>query len=159
MLTHKGTRQIETGRLILRRFILSDSEFMFKNWATDSEVFRFFSRNPHSNFSETERVVKEWSNAYVYNNCYNWSIELKEIGEVIGQISIMTLNEKYYSCDVAYNIGKSFWGKGITVEALKAVTNYTFKEVGINRIEGKHNTLNTASGRVMQKSGMKGGEL
>ena len=42
MLTHKGTRQIETERLILRRFILSDSEFMFKNWATDSEVFRFF---------------------------------------------------------------------------------------------------------------------
>ncbi|WP_425544778.1 GNAT family N-acetyltransferase [Clostridium subterminale] len=132
---------------------------MFKNWATDSEVFRFFSRNPHSNFSEIERVVKEWSNAYVYNNCYNWSIELKEIGEVIGQISIVTLNEKYYSCDVAYNIGKSFWGKGITVEALKAVTNYMFKEVGINRIEGKHNTLNTSSGIVMQKSRMKGGEL
>ncbi|GAA0774365.1 hypothetical protein GCM10008908_24090 [Clostridium subterminale] len=143
----------------MRRFILSDSEFMFKNWATDSEVFRFFSRNPHSNFSEIERVVKEWSNAYVYNNCYNWSIELKEIGEVIGQISIVTLNEKYYSCDVAYNIGKSFWGKGITVEALKAVTNYMFKEVGINRIEGKHNTLNTSSGIVMQKSRMKGGEL
>ncbi|WP_346962369.1 GNAT family N-acetyltransferase [Clostridium sp.] len=51
-------------------------------------------------------------------------------------MSIMTLNEKYYSCDVAYNIGKSFWGNGITVEALKAVANYMFKEManGIKEI-------------------------
>lgn len=40
-------------------------------------------------------------------------------------------------------------------EALKAVINYLFEEVGMNRIEARHNTLNPASGRVMQKSGMK----
>lgn len=155
MLTHKGTQQIETKRLILRRFKLSDAEYMYKNWATDREVFKFFRRNPHCDLSETEQVVKDWINAYTYDNCYNWAIELKEIGEIIGQISLMSLNDKYYSCDVAYNIGRSFWGKGITVEALKVVILYMFKETGINRIEAKHNTLNLASGRVMQKAGMK----
>ncbi|WP_346913293.1 hypothetical protein [Clostridium sp.] len=40
MLTHKGTRQIETERLILRRFILIDSEFMFKNWAMELKEIR-----------------------------------------------------------------------------------------------------------------------
>lgn len=39
-------------------------------------------------------------------------------------------------------------------EALMAVINYLFKEIGMNRIEGRHNILNPASGRVMQKSGM-----
>lgn len=56
----------------------------------------------------------------------------------------MSLNDKYYSCDVAYNIGKSFWGKWITVEALKVVILYMIKEIGINRIDAKHNTLNLA---------------
>lgn len=155
MLVHKGTQKIETERLILRKFKPSDSEYMFKNWATDSEVCKFLSWNPHSGLSETEQVVENWINTYMYDNYYNWAIELKEIGEIIGQISIMNLNEAYYSCEVAYNIGRIFWGKEIMSEALRAVIIYMIKDIGINRLEAKHDTKNPASGRVMQKSGMK----
>jgi ribosomal-protein-alanine N-acetyltransferase len=155
MLTHKGIQPIETERLILRRFKPSDAEYMFKNWANDSEVSKFFIRNPHSELSETEQIISEWVNAYTNNDCYNWAIELKEIGEIIGQISLVDLNEKYFSCEVAFTVGRSFWKKGISTEALKVVISYLFKEIGMNRIEGRYNTLNFASGRVMQKSGMK----
>lgn len=155
MLTHKGTQSIETERLLLRKFKQSDAEYMFKNWAKDSEVFRFFRRNPHCDLSQTEQIVMEWVNAYTKDNSYNWAIELKEIGEIIGQISLVDLNEKYFSCEVGFSLGKPFWQKGISTEALKAVISYLFKEIAMNRIEGRHNTLNFASGRVMQKSGMK----
>lgn len=155
MLVHRGTQKIETERFILLKFKPSDSEYMFKNWATDSEVCKFLSWNPHSSLSETEQVVENWVNGYVYDNCYNWTIELKEIGQIIGQISIMNLSERYYSCEVAYNIGRSFWGKEIMSEALRAVIIYMIKDIGINRLEAKHDTKNPASGRVMQKSGMK----
>lgn len=67
----------------------------------------------------------------------------------------MDLNEKYLSCEVAFTIGRSFWNKGLTTEGLKAIINYLFNEVGMNRIEARHNTLNIASGVVMQKVGMK----
>lgn len=155
MLTHKGTQPIEIQRLLLRRFKPSDAEYMFKNWANDSEIFRFFRRHPHDHLSQTEQIVSEWVNAYTNDDCYNWAIELKEIGEIIGQISLVDLNEKYFSCEVAFTVGRSFWKKGISTEALKAVINYMIKEIGINRIEARHNTLNLASGRVIQKSGMK----
>jgi [ribosomal protein S5]-alanine N-acetyltransferase len=155
MLFNKGTQKIETERLILRKFNPSDALYMYKNWATDNEVCKFLSWNPHGDVIETEHVVDEWINNYEKTDYYNWAIELKDISEVIGQISIMHFDEKYSSCSVGYNISRSFWGKGIMTEALKAVINYLFKEVGINRIEARHNTLNPASGRVMQKSGMK----
>lgn len=155
MLTNKGTQSIVTERLLLRRFKQSDAEYMFKNWANDSEVFRFFRRNPHCDLSQTEQIIMEWVNAYTKDNYYNWAIELKEIGEIIGQISLVDLNEKYFSCEVAFTVGRAFWGKGISTEALKSVISYLFKEIDMNRIEGRHNTLNLASGRVMQKSGMK----
>lgn len=95
-----------------------------------------------------------WINAYA-DVCYNWSLELKDIGEIIGQISLVDLNEKYLSCEVAFTIGRSFWNKGLTTEGLNAIINYLFNEVGMNRIEARHNTLNIASGVVMQKVGMK----
>lgn len=152
---NKGTQQIETQRLILRRFKPSDAKFVYNNWAIDSEVCKFLSWNPHKALSETEHVVEGWIKGYENDDNYNWAIELKDIGEVIGQISLTHVNEKYSSCSVGYNISRSFWGNGVMTEALKAVINYLFKEIGMNRIEASHNTLNPASGRVMQKSGMK----
>ena len=154
MLNHKGTQPIETEGLLLRRFKLNDAEYMFKNWANDSEIYRFFTRSPHSDLSQTEQIISEWVNAYTNDDCYNWAIELKGIGEIVGQISVVHLSEKYSLCEVGFTVGRSFWSKGIATEALKAVINYLFKEIGINRIEGKHNVLNFASGRVMRNSGM-----
>ena len=40
-------------------------------------------------------------------------------------------------------------------EALKAVTDYLFDVVGINRLMATHDVNNPKSGRVMQKAGMK----
>ena len=40
-------------------------------------------------------------------------------------------------------------------EAAKAVTDYLFAEVGVNRIEISHAVKNPASGRVAQKCGYK----
>ncbi len=38
---HQGTKEIETERLILRKFTKDDAELMFKNWESDSKVTEF----------------------------------------------------------------------------------------------------------------------
>lgn len=154
MLSHKGTETLETERLLLRKFKITDAEGMLKNWASDSEVCKFLSWNPHKDLGETKQVVESWINEYSFDY-YNWGIELKATSEIIGQISLMSLDEKSLSCAIGYNIGRLFWGKGFMTEALNVVIDYLLKEIGMNRIEARHNTINIASGRVMQKAGMK----
>lgn len=154
MLTHKGTQLIETERLLLRKFKPSDVEFMFKNWASDEEVFRFFTRHPHKDISQTEEIVKEWVNSYSQEDIYNWAIELKDKGEIIGQISIVHQSEKYSLCEVGLTVGRAFWGRGVGTEALKEVISFMINDIGFNRVEGKHNIMNLVSGKVLQKSGM-----
>lgn len=155
MLLHKGTERINTERLLLRRFQLADVEDMFKNWASDSEVTKFLTWKPHKSIEDTKKIIELWVKDYDNKNYYNWVIELKEIGEVIGGISIVQLDEENYSCEIGYCISRVYWSKGITSEALKAVIDYLFSEVGFNRIVAKHDTKNVASGKVMYKSGMK----
>ena len=46
---HKGTKQLETNRLILRQFVIEDYELFYKNWATDERVTRYMTWNPHQN--------------------------------------------------------------------------------------------------------------
>lgn len=149
-----GTKKIETQRLILREFVVGDAQDMFNNWGNDKDVCKYLSWEPHVDISNTKALLEEWVSAYTDMNTYNWAIELKETGEVIGTISTVKVNFKDSSCEIAYTIGKNYWTKGITTEAVKAVLHFFFVEIGFNRIEALHDTQNVASGSVLKKSGM-----
>lgn len=153
-LDHKGTRTIITERLTLRPFKLNDAEDMFNNWANDTEVTRFLTWPAHQNISITKEILSIWCGQYEYDNVYNWAIELNAEKQVIGGISVVALNENHLSCEIGYCISRKLWGRGIVTEAFKAIIEFLFSEVGMNRIVAKHDTNNPASGRVMQKSGL-----
>ena len=85
---------------------------------------------------------------------YQWMIEVKEISEPIGSISVVHLRDEIAEAEIGYCIGQKWWHKGIMTEALTAVIDYLFVEVGMNRITAKHDTNNPHSGGVMKKCGM-----
>lgn len=153
MLNHKGTKIIETERLVLRPFRSSDAPLMFKNWAGDREVTRFLTWNAHRSVSDSECVINMWVAGYNENSCYNWAIVPKEFGEPIGGINVVRIHDNNDTAEIGYCIGKEWWGKGIMTEAFSAIIPYLF-EVGFNRIQAEHAVKNPASGRVMQKCGL-----
>jgi [ribosomal protein S5]-alanine N-acetyltransferase len=155
MLKHLGTKTINTDRLILRRFEISDANDMFKNWASDNEVSKFLSWDSHKDINFTKSLLDYWISDYSDEKNYHWAIELKEINEVIGDIKVFHLKDKNSSCEVGYCLSRDFWNKGIMSEALNAVIKYLFEEIGLNRIVAMHNTKNIASGKVMIKNNMK----
>ena len=57
--------------------------------------------------------------------------------------------------EIGYCIGRPWWNRGITSEALIAVINFMFDQVGANRVQAKHDVNNPHSGLVMKKCGMK----
>ena len=154
MLIHKGTQTINTNRLILRKFKTIDAKNMYENWANDCEVTKFLFWTPHTNVDVTTNFIEQWISEYQNNNVYNWVIELKEIKEVIGNISIVNLDQNNYSCEIGYCMSRKYWGNSIMTESLIAIINFLFSEIGFNRIEARHDVNNIASGKVMIKSGM-----
>lgn len=152
MITHKGTQTIRTERLTLRRFTLDDAEDMFNNWANDERVTRYLTWEPHESPELTRQLLELWCANYGENNYYNWMIEFE--GKPIGNISVVKFDESSEAADLGYCIGYDFWGCGIMTEAAKAVIDYLFAEVGVNRIGISHAVKNPASGRVAQKCGL-----
>ena len=96
-----------------------------------------------------------WIRDYEKPDFYQWMIELKEISAPIGSISVVHHRDDIAAAEIGYCIGQSRWHKGIMTEALTAVMQFLFKEVGMNRIEAKHDINNPHSGGVMKKCGMK----
>ncbi len=155
-MNHCGTQRLETGRLILRRYVNADAAAMYKNWASDQEVTRFLTWPTHPNQEVSGRVIEDWVNQYSDDSYYHWAIILKDNGEEpIGDIAVVSLKENVSMAHVGYCIGRNWWHQGITSEALKAVMEFLFDVVDVNRIEARHDPRNPNSGKVMEKCGMK----
>lgn len=152
---HKGTKTIDTERLLLRQFSAIDAQAMFNNWESDDKVTEFLRWPTAKDISETEQILNEWVQGYANPDFYQWAIVLKEIGEPIGSISVVEKNEKLDIVHIGYCIGSKWWNQGITSEAFKAIIPFFFEEVGVNRIESQHDPNNPNSGKVMQKCGLK----
>ncbi len=150
-----GTQIIKTDRLILRRFCLEDAEDMYANWASDPEVTRFLTWQAHSSVDMTKCLLADWISRYKDDKYFNGVMEHKKTGKVIGNISVVKLNENIEAADMGYCMSRAYWGQGLMPEALKAVIDYLFDVVGLNRIAACHDVNNPKSGRVMEKSGMK----
>ena len=152
---HRGTVELETERLILRKFRQEDAQDMFDNWANDKNVTKHLSWLPHGSVDCTKKCLEAWITGYEKDSMYQWAIVPKEYGKVIGSVSAMNVNEKDSRCGIGYCMSKSYWNKGIMTEALKTVIKFLFYQVGFNRIQAMHHVENPASGKVMQKVGMK----
>lgn len=151
-MNHKGTQTIATERLILRRYTLADAEPMFQNWANDSEVTKYLTWQPHGTVDVTRSILESWVADYEKLDFYQWAIELD--GQAIGSISVVELKERAQVAEIGYCIGKNWWHRGITSEALRGVMQFLFEEVGVSCITAKHDVQNPHSGDVMKKCGM-----
>ncbi len=154
-MVHKGTVTLESERLILRRFELSDADAMFRNWAGDPEVTKFLMWPTHSDVSVSQEVIGSWLPLYENPSHYSWAIVLKAPGEPIGSIAVVGQRDDIRMIHIGYCIGRRWWRQGYTSEALALLIRFFFEEVGVNRIESRHDPRNPNSGKVMAKCGLK----
>ena len=152
MITNKGTQTIKTERLILRKFTVDDASAMFDNWASDERVTRYLTWRPHESPEATKQLLELWCASYENLNTYNWVMEYE--GTPIGNISVVRLNENSEYVELGYCIGYDYWNKGFMTEAAKAVIDFLFSEIGVNRVGISHAVKNPASGKVAKKCGL-----
>ena len=153
-MNHLGTQSLETKRLILRPFTEADAPAMFRNWASDPLVTEYLIWSAYTAESDVADYLRSVVKQYERADCYEWAIVLKELGEPVGSIGVVNLREMIEAAEIGYCIGRRWWRRGIVPEAVTAVMRFLFEQVGVNRIEAKHDVRNPASGTVMKKCGM-----
>ena len=83
----------------------------------------------------------------------SYAIESLQLGVLLGVISLIELEPM--QANMGYWIGEQYWGKGYCTEAGVALINHAFTVLSLKRVYAQHLSINPASGRVMQKMGMK----
>lgn len=153
MLTHTGTNQIETERLILRKFEYTYDEDMLKYWVSDPKIQSMYSEPVYSDKQEVKELLDKYISAYDKEDYYRWAIILKETGECIGQVAYFMVNNNNHFGEIEYCIGSAFQRKGYATEATKAVIKYGFDKINLHKVQICHKSINAASQRVIEKCG------
>ena len=106
---HKGTALLTTKRLVLRKFKIEDAENMYHNWASDPEVTRYLTWPAHSSVEVTKMILNEWI-TQDHDQQYMWAIALKDNDEVIGNISVVKIEEDIKCVHIGYCLSRNFCG-------------------------------------------------
>jgi len=144
-----ANERIETPRLILRRAQIKDAADIFE-YGSDPEVTKTLEWDGLTTIDEARDSIFN----YYWEVPGKWLIELKGEGKVIGGIDVR-LKHSHDKASFGYALNRHFWGKGYMAEALEAVVVLCFDKLEANRVEARHFAGNEASGRVMEKVGMK----
>ena len=148
---------LETARLLLRRFRRDDTDRLVE-LDSDPEVMRYINGGRPTPRDEVENVILprifsyyERFDAYGY-----WAAEEKSTGEFIGWFALHPREESPPGeLELGYRLRRSAWGKGYATEGSCALIDKAFRELGAERLRAETMTVNVASRRVMEKSGMK----
>lgn len=138
---------LTTPRLILRPLKADDAPAMFKNWTRDGRVAEYCRWYPHTDLSQTEQLLQIY---LTDGNPYRWGIERD--GELIGVIDVVEANDE--CATLGYVLSHEYWNKGYMTETLAAVIEHLFS-CGFAAVAAEHHVDNPASGRVMEKCGMR----
>lgn len=150
-LYYERTPVLETERLILRPLTPEDAEAAFL-WHSDPRVNKFMSYPLYIDVCQTVH----WINDIVpIEEDFHWGIVLKENNILIGSISIGPMGNDDGAWGFGYNIRYEYWNKGYTTEATKRIIEFSHDVHGIKNFTASHAVDNPASGRVMEKCGLK----
>lgn len=144
---------INTENLILRPFVLEDSNIVQK-LVGDAKIAKTTLNIPHP---YDNIMAEEWigSHKESFNNGENitYAIINNKTKELVGAISLM-INSIHRKAELGYWIGVPYWGNGYCTEASRAIINFGFNELGLNKIYARAFISNIGSWTVMEKTGM-----
>lgn len=144
---------LDTPRLRLRKLTMQDAHDIY-HYSKDFEVARHVLWDAHRSIGESRAYLRFMLRKYRLHEPASWGIEYLATGEIIGTIGFMWIQSDNASAEIGYSLSRDYWNRGIMTEALKAVIEYGFSALNLNRIEAQHETTNPASGAVMRKCRM-----
>ena len=145
---------LQTKRLLLRPFELPDGEDLRK-LAGDRAIADTTLQIPHPyEVGMAEEWILTQRPRFEAGEQVVFAAVLRESGQLIGAIGLV-IEGKFRRAELGYWIGRPYWRNGYCTEAAQSVLDYGFRSLNLNRIHAYHFKRNPASGRVMQKLGMK----
>jgi ribosomal-protein-alanine N-acetyltransferase len=143
---------LETQRLILREITSADAEAIFA-LRSDAEVTRYNGVPTYMRVEQAHELIESMAQCYRDRRELRWGVTLKGDDKVVGMCGYNYWVRQDYRASIGYDLERTCWGQGIMPEALRAIIQFGFERMALNRIEADASLENVASIRVLHKLG------
>jgi RimJ/RimL family protein N-acetyltransferase len=143
---------LSTARLVLRPPVAADAEAIFSAYATDERVTRYLAWTPRRSIDEVAEFLADPDRPAGPGSVVAWVIVDASTDAAIGMISARRSD---HVVEIGYVLAQSRWGNGLMTEAVTAVVESFVADPSVYRVWAIHDIDNPASGRVMEKAGLR----
>jgi [ribosomal protein S5]-alanine N-acetyltransferase len=150
---------LETPRLLLRRLNMNDLDALAVLYA-NKEVRRYFPDGTDGTLTyaetkeELEWIIERHYGGYGFGT---WATIHKETGAFIGRCGLIPWHLQdepdRLQVEVAYLLDKAYWRQGLGTEAARAIRDYAFDPLGLQRLICLVHPKNVASQKVAANTG------
>lgn len=146
------TPTLHTARLRLRPFTEADTDALFA-LHSNARVLRYWDAPPWTTRAQAEQFIAKCKQFEHEGTGARVAIELTADGAFLGWCALANWNPSYRSARLGYCFDESAWGQGFATEAARALLQWAFDTLDLNRVQAEADTRNIASGRVLEKLG------
>jgi ribosomal-protein-alanine N-acetyltransferase len=145
---------LSTPRLDLVALTLAHAPTVFA-YASDPEISRLVDWPRHKTIEDSRRFVARSMVGYAQGGHYEWGLMRRSDQAFLGTCGFDEIDVALRVADVGYVLAKPYWRQGYATEAVAAVLQFGFLQLGLRLIEAQALPENAASLRVMAKLGMR----
>ena len=147
---------LESERLRLRQLLPSDAPSVFRIRG-DYEVTKYNGGLPYRTEEQAGSLIDAIASSYHDKRSVRWGITLKSDprSTVIGMVGYNYWIRTDFRASIGYDLARAYWGQGIMPEAVRAILEFGFTHMDLNRIEADASSQNVNSIRVLEKIGFK----
>jgi [ribosomal protein S5]-alanine N-acetyltransferase len=146
------TPTLHTARLRLRPFNDADLDALFALHSS-AHVLRYWDAPPWSERERAERFIAACQHMAEEGTGTRLAVDRGSDGAFIGWCSLTRWNPDYRSASMGYCLDDAAWGQGYATEAGRALLQWGFATLDLNRVQAETDTRNAASARVLEKLG------
>jgi len=145
---------LHTERLILREMTPQDVNTLLKHFG-NPQVVKFLDMNPIKSTEQADEWLRWMGGFFSAKGGLRWGVERKLDGEFIGSAGLHNWNREAHYAELGYDIAQQYWGDGYATEVARAIIEFGWQQMKLNRIEADVVQGNIASMKIMERLGFK----
>jgi ribosomal-protein-alanine N-acetyltransferase len=143
---------LETERLLLRAMTADDAAATYRI-LSDPRVTRYFGSPPMAEPAAAVERIERIHAAFADQSGVRWAIAPRQGGAMIGSGGFWRIDKRHFRAEIGYELDPERWGQGLMPEALRAMLDFGFTNMGLHSLEANIDPANHGSRRVLEKLG------
>ncbi len=143
---------LRTARLTLRPFASSDADSLYA-LHSNAFILRYWDSSPWTERERSQRFIEACVHMAEEGSGARLALERTSDGSFIGWCSVTRWNPDFRSASLGYCLTDTAWGHGFATEGARAMVQWAFDTLDLNRVQAETDTRNVASARVLEKLG------